>query len=94
MSKKFEYPIERFIYSDDYTNKDVIILELDSNDLKEQEKIKEQENKQENKQDEKKDDTLTEEITTNNNLEDLWDNKFDGVITNKTDEIKIETNKE
>ena len=90
MSKKFEYPIERFIYSDDYTNKDVIILELDSNDLTEQEKIKEQENKQ----DEKKDDTLTEEITTNNNLEDLWDNKFDGVITNKTDEIKIETNKE
>ena len=33
MSKKFEYPIERFLYDDDYTNEDLKILELDSNEL-------------------------------------------------------------
>ena len=46
MSKKFEYPIERFIYNDEYTNEDLSILELDSNKLQDivnLEKIKEQE---------------------------------------------------
>ena len=33
MSKKFEYPIEKFIYNDEYTNEDLKILELDSHDI-------------------------------------------------------------
>jgi|APCry1669189883_1035261.scaffolds.fasta_scaffold43279_2 hypothetical protein len=33
MSKKFEYPIEKFIYNDEYTNEDLKILELNSHDI-------------------------------------------------------------
>ena len=33
MSKKFEYPIEKFIYNDEYTYEDLKILELDSHDI-------------------------------------------------------------
>ena len=43
MSKKFEYPIEKFLYDDDYTNEDLKILELDSNELQ---NIVDQENKE------------------------------------------------
>jgi len=33
MSKKFEYPIEKFIFNDEYTNEDLKILELNSHDI-------------------------------------------------------------
>ena len=73
MSKKFEYPIERFIYNDDYTNEDIGILELDSNDLQ---NIVEQENKAEEKV-ETKDDTIAKDDTAKN------EEKEDEIISNK-----------
>ena len=36
MSNKFEYPIERFLYNDQYTSNDLNVLELTSDSLKEE----------------------------------------------------------
>ena len=74
MSKKFEYPIERFLYDDDYTNEDLKILELDSNELQnivDQEKLKEDENKEEEKKD------------NENEAEKQQEEKEDEIISNK-----------
>jgi len=77
MSKKFEYPIEKFIYNDDYTKNDLEILTLESEvflnkNEDELKKWEEDENKEEK-----------------NIIDDLWNDKIDGDLLRKKAEETI-----